>query len=496
MSTNQFHSIAILGFLSSSAFSLTVPSLPAVPNGAFSPSVIAERASAGLSSTEAYLDSLTKIGDTWTASSFESSLKEVLDDKHVHFDWPADKLIGKVFSQDSTSTTIDLPFVKAAPVMESSTNEYQDVIMGGSKPDITDLVPPNDFALDVLASVTGSTDAESSLNSLSTPLTDIVTDKSDGFMSQIAAFAQEQQAQITNKMSDISPLPAVEETISKMQEQQAEIGDKVVDKVADAIYRMQEQQAEIGDKVADTIYRMQEQQAEFGDKIADMTASAFKIPDVGQIFSKGIVEKGSTAIRDVGATIETETSSLIETSGANAKALTEKPVSELAGDIEQLTTGTINSLHTTGNYLFKNLNVVLETNPSLTKVVEVAQASVQKVLNGAVEALLSAVNSVGDITLRQMIQALVQLVIIVTKVLFQIISMVVAATSGHGLNEWIDYAGAAIQEEALQLGMMANSLAADLSHKSVTQLLSMTDSFLHDSTLLMADSIGYLGQFS
>lgn len=109
---------------------------------------------------------------------------------------------------------------------------------------------------------------------------------------------------------------------------------------------------------------------------------------------------------------------------------------------------------------------------------------------GGVEAILSTANGVGDITIRQMVQGVISLVVLVMKVLFQLVSTLVAAAGGKGISAWIEDTNIVVEQSFIELGSKANELASDMSHKSLNEMLSMVDSFLHQSTAYMAESVG------
>lgn len=101
---------------------------------------------------------------------------------------------------------------------------------------------------------------------------------------------------------------------------------------------------------------------------------------------------------------------------------------------------------------------------------------------------MATVNSVGDITVRDMITNLVSLVTLVVKVLFQLVSTLVAAASGKGINGWVDQTSAAIHQGALALQDQAEHFSSELSHQSLNEMVAMVDSYLHASTTYMAET--------
>ena len=102
MTKSQLYSVAILGLLLSSSYSLTVP----VPFSSSVGSPAAGAAGGGLSSTEAYLDSLTNIGDAWSAASFEQSIQGVIDDAaHAYSSSSLEQPV--IFGMHSTGSSFD-----------------------------------------------------------------------------------------------------------------------------------------------------------------------------------------------------------------------------------------------------------------------------------------------------------------------------------------------------------------------------------------------------
>lgn len=101
---------------------------------------------------------------------------------------------------------------------------------------------------------------------------------------------------------------------------------------------------------------------------------------------------------------------------------------------------------------------------------------------------MATVNSVGDVTIRDMVTSLVSLVTLVVKVLFQLVSTLVAAVSGKGIATWVDQTNASIHQGAMALQDQAHQFSNDLSHQSLNEMVAMVDSYLHASTTYMADT--------
>ncbi len=156
-----------------------------------------------------------------------------------------------------------------------------------------------------------------------------------------------------------------------------------------------------------------------------------------------------------------------------------------------LANGVLKGLAIVGSVLAKILDALLQTfaGTSVGQIVANAQASVQGVLDGAV----NTVNSLGHVTLKEAAQALVTLFIASVKVLFSVLSAVVKIASDKGVDDWAIGASSTIQEEAGRLLAQAGDAAYDLSHSSVVDLSGDIVKFAGDAGALMLQSLEILG---
>lgn len=157
-----------------------------------------------------------------------------------------------------------------------------------------------------------------------------------------------------------------------------------------------------------------------------------------------------------------------------------------------LANGVLKGLAIVGGVLAKILDALLQTfaGTSMGQIVASAQASVQGVLDGAV----NTVTSLGHVTLKEAVQALVTLFIASVKVLFSVLSAVVKIASDKGIDDWAIGASSTIQEEAGRLMAQAGDVAYDLSHSSVVDLSDGIVQFAGDAGALMLQSLEILGR--
>jgi len=157
-----------------------------------------------------------------------------------------------------------------------------------------------------------------------------------------------------------------------------------------------------------------------------------------------------------------------------------------------LANGVLKGLAIVGGVLAKILDALLQTfaGTSVGQIVVSAQASVQGVLDGAV----NTVTSLGHVTLKEAVQALVTLFIASVKVLFSVLSAVVKIASDKSVDDWAIGASSTIQEEAGRLLAQAGDVAYDLSHSSVVDLSDGIVQFAGDAGALMLQSLEILGR--
>ena len=173
----------------------------------------------------------------------------------------------------------------------------------------------------------------------------------------------------------------------------------------------------------------------------------------------------------------------------------EKAVSTVqSGDtsLVDLAEGVLKGLAIVGGVLAKILDALLQTfaGTSVGQIVASAQASVQNVLDGAV----NTVTSIGNITLKDAAQGLVTLFIATVKVLFSVLSAVVKVASDKGIDEWAIGASTAIQDAAGDLLAQAGDAAYDLTHSNVVDLGDAVVHFAGDAGALMLQSLELLGR--
>lgn len=221
---------------------------------------------------------------------------------------------------------------------------------------------------------------------------------------------------------------------------------------------------------------------DFGDFASDISETLASVTDGSGEALTALFGKAGDALRYAPQSIY---------DGAEKAAST---VRASTGDasLMDLANGVLKGLAIVGGVLAKILDALLQTfaGTSVGQIVASAQASVQGVLDGAV----NTVTSLGNVTLKEAVQALVTLFIASVKVLFSVLSAVVKIASDKGVDDWAIGASSTIQEEAGRLLAQAGDVAYDLSHSSVVDLSDGIVKFAGDAGALMLQSLEILGR--
>jgi hypothetical protein len=362
-------------------------------------------APAGVSSSDAYLDSLAQIGDAWTANSFEYhaatmdhslQMPLLLDEAGMNgvgqklvsfgssfshmpsFDTNlADKLMEKVMSSkeaivDSIHEFPELPFKKAAADVIPGLFSNQ-VIMGGPKPDVimavgsntlSDIIPSTSSSVpqgEVAQEMVDQVIAAAAAASSETPMTidtvelsvTISPESVQEGITNLASIAKEQSGQIAETVSSSSPL-SVQELTSSIQQHQAQIGAMISDITANAV--------------------------KLSEKLMPVTHIEERAPGLDSIG-----KHTSVIVQGAGATLGSKRNEIFETSSRSVQAVADKPVNELGESGAQLLTklaeGMVGSLESISKYLshFWDSLVQTQIGSSTFELLESAQASIDKV---------------------------------------------------------------------------------------------------------------------
>lgn len=204
-----------------------------------------------------------------------------------------------------------------------------------------------------------------------------------------------------------------------------------------------------------------------------------------------LVEKGGTEIQDVSkavaTVVQTEANQLVESGSQTASSLANKPFVDIYD-------GVVGGLKAVGHISNTIIDAVLGdvAGTSTELILDQTKASVQNLVDGAINTATCTINDIGDITLKQAIQTLIMLITAVVKILFVVLNAVIKVMSGKEISNWIMTATAPVEDSANKLSSQANLAVTDLSHKSLTELSQMLAQFTSDVGQTMMSGINVL----
>lgn len=143
-------------------------------------------------------------------------------------------------------------------------------------------------------------------------------------------------------------------------------------------------------------------------------------------------------------------------------------VSELA---ERMAQGVVQL----GKMIVTILNIIVEaiTGETVADLVAQAQTAVADLTSSAVSSVVETLRGIGEMSVADFLTSVAKLVVLVTTVLYRIFSGIVEVVSGKNIGEWGAMAVKAVEQQADQVLLAAGHAAADLSHKSITELVAM-----------------------
>lgn len=212
---------------------------------------------------------------------------------------------------------------------------------------------------------------------------------------------------------------------------------------------------------------------------------------VGNFFQKGGASVQGFG-QAVGQSIQGEANQLVtqgnQASNNAAQFVGDQSLSSLAGNV-------VAGIKVVGATLLGGLDsFLLEfAGTPLEDVVDGAMSSVAKIVDGAVQHVLSTVSNVGHISVAEAATNMIKLMSIVIKTLFAVLAAIFKTATGQGLGEYWVAVTRAVEQEASNLSTQAGSLATELSHKSLSELVSMVGQFSEGTSDLMAQSVGVMG---
>lgn len=135
---------------------------------------------------------------------------------------------------------------------------------------------------------------------------------------------------------------------------------------------------------------------------------------------------------------------------------------------------------------------------STSNVFTAAYASVNELVNGASASITNTIHDIGSMTVAQAAQSFVALVILIVKLLFQILNSIIEIVT-NGSNSLSSISGAAMASISTQSDLLStnvNTISAEVGNTKLSDIASMTGSFLQYSSDVMGQTYATVMELS
>lgn len=209
-----------------------------------------------------------------------------------------------------------------------------------------------------------------------------------------------------------------------------------------------------------------------------------KVNDAGESTIKTISEtmKAQQAAVNQGASGSIQT--ITDVTSGTVKSIGEASISDVAVSI-------VSGIKLIATIMLKLIDAILVKvgEPTVEQMIVTAKTSIQTVVDGATSAVVDTVTGIGNLTVKDILQGLIALLIIVSKILLAIFNMLVKYLSGKGASEWVLDASTFMNEQSKALISKASHTAYDLTHASFTELASSIEAFSQEIGSHLVSSI-------
>lgn len=141
----------------------------------------------------------------------------------------------------------------------------------------------------------------------------------------------------------------------------------------------------------------------------------------------------------------------------------------------------LSTIKFTGGIIIKFLDLILNaiSGTSLSSILSNVQTSVASTIDNASHAVVSTITNIGNMSVLEIIQHLMALVIAITDILLKIMNAVIYIISGKDGAEWALQATSSVNEASSQLLAQATSTYDGVTHTSLTEFTHSVGDYSH-----------------
>jgi hypothetical protein len=173
-----------------------------------------------------------------------------------------------------------------------------------------------------------------------------------------------------------------------------------------------------------------------------------------------------------------------DTTSNTVKTIGEASISDVAASV-------VSGIKFIAVLMLKLIDLILVKvgEPTVAQMMKSVQTSIQTVVDGATSAVVHTVTDIGNLTVKDILQGLISLLITVSKLLLTVFNMLVKYLSGKGASEWVLEASTLLNEQSKALINKASHTAYDLTHASFTELAASIGAFSQEIGSHLVSSI-------
>jgi hypothetical protein len=217
------------------------------------------------------------------------------------------------------------------------------------------------------------------------------------------------------------------------------------------------------------------------------TTSAKVVGKAVELSTAEVANKGAASAQAVEQALQAEKMTIAAGTTSTVKTVGEKSLSDVAD-------GVLAGIKFMGSILVQLLDAILSRfgGSSVGQIIQSTQASITSVIDNATHSVVQTVNDIGNMTMSEVLQNLVGLIIAVSNILLTVLNAVVKLLSGKDASDWALASTHAISDKATELTALASHTAYDLTHKSFTELTASIGDFSNHVGSELVTTIGTL----
>ena len=151
-----------------------------------------------------------------------------------------------------------------------------------------------------------------------------------------------------------------------------------------------------------------------------------------------------------------------------------------------------------GSLLFQFLDWIIAAvaGTSISQILGNVQTSISNLIDNTCSSVVDLLNGLGNLTLREILQAFLTLILVVTDMILKVMNALIYLISGKDAGDWALQANSAVHTYGDELLAQAGATYQDVTHKSLGELATSIGDYSHhvgDELMAMMNSLSAQG---